>query len=327
MKVLIVGRTKPFTAEAAKYRALHRLGHTPVIVDDRKLRQLVGRRWGGQYLRAKVRAFRPDRLIFQKPHDVPLEIMAEICERVPSVMWYRDLTIPPDPELVARAHHTDVTFLTAGGQAAEWEAAGAKRALFLPDCADPAWDRPMAPAADMACDVAFIGRGRHEDDVRARFLLRLAERFHVKVFGQAWDRWAKPLDWDGRAVYGADFGRVCASAKIVLGVQIEQQRAHQVWGYQSNRMAKVLAARGFFLGHATAGLRELFVDGEHCAWYDDEDHAVEVIARYLKDDAARERVRRQGHEFLLAHHTFEHRMPNLLTGEPWVNPLTGRAVA
>lgn len=327
MKVLIVGRAKELTAEAAMYRALLRLGHTPALVDDRRLRQLVGRRAGSEYLRARVRAFRPDRIIMAKPHDVEIDVLADVCARAPAVMWYRDLTIPPDPELVARAPYFDVVFLTPGGQAGEWEAKGAKRALFLPDCADPWYEHPTEPDPALACDVAFIGRGRHEKDVRARFLLRLAERFRVRVWGQAWDRWAKELNWSGQAVFGRDFGRVCSSAKIVLGAQVEDQRAHQVWGYQSNRMVKVLASGGFFLGHGTPGLGELFRDGEHCAWYRDEEHALSLIERWLADDAGRERVRRQGRAFLLAHHTFEHRLHNLLTGEPWVNPLTGATVA
>ena len=37
--------------------------------------------------------------------------------------------------------------------------------------------------------------------------------------------------------------------------------------------------------------------------------------------SARDRIRAQGHAFLLEHHTFENRLHNLLTGEPWQNPL------
>ena len=322
LRVLIIGRAKDLSAEAAMYRTLTRLGHTVALVDDRRLRQLVGRRAGSEYIRAKARAFRPDRIIAAKPHDVELDVLADICARTPAVMWYRDLTIPPDPELVARAPFFDVVFLTPGGQAPLWEQLGARRALFLPDCADPQYERPMPPVPEWICDVGFIGRGDQHGDTRAPFLVRLAQRFKVRVWGHGWESHAGSLRNDGETAYGEDFGRACSSARIVLGANIASQIEHQVHGYQSNRMVKVLAAKGFYLGHGTAGLRDLFRDGEHCAWYDDEAHAVELIERYLADDAGRNRIREQGHAFLLEHHTFENRLHNLLTGEPWVNPLT-----
>ncbi len=321
MRVMIIGRAKALSAEAAMHRTLKRLGHHSMLVDDRRLRQRIGRRAGSQYLMAKARLFRPDRIICAKPHDVGIEILDGLCARVPAVMWYRDLTIPPDPELVARAPFFDTVFLTAGGQVAEWERLGAKRALFLPDCADPTYERPMPPVSAWDCDVGFIGRGHRYDDRRVQLLLRLAERYRVRVWGQAWEQYADTLGWRGETAYGEGFGQACASSRIVLGVHVLPQVTHRIDGYQSNRMAKVLAAEGFYLGHATPGLRDLFVDGEHCAWYDDDDHAVSQIDRYLADTAARNRIRAQGRAFLLEHHTFENRLHNLLNGDPWQNPL------
>jgi hypothetical protein len=321
MRVLIIGRAKAFTAESAMRRTLRRLGHAATVVDDRRLRQWVGRRAGSDYIRLRVRTFRPDRIIMSKPHDVEIDVLADICGRVPAVMWYRDLTVPPDPALVARAPYVDTVFLTPGGQAAEWEVSGARRALFLPDCADPFYERRVAADPAWSCDVAFVGRAYGPQDPRAQFLLRLAERFHVRVWGQGWGWCRRELHWDGRAAYGADFGRVCASAKIVLGIHVRDQLEHQVWGYQSNRMVKVLSAGGFFLGHATRGLRELFVEGEHCGWYEDQSHAFDQAEAYLRSDERRERIRQQGHLFALQHHTFANRLHNLLTGEPWQNAL------
>jgi spore maturation protein CgeB len=68
-------------------------------------------------------------------------------------------------------------------------------------------------------------------------------------------------------------------------------------------------------------VRGLLRDGEHCAWYEDEEHASEQVERYLSDDDARERIRREGRAFVLAHHTFDHRVRNLLEGREFENPL------
>ena len=303
-------------------RALKRLGHTAALIDDRKLRQLIGRKAGSEFIRVRARAFRPDRIIMAKPHDVTLRVIEELCRKTPAVMWYRDLTVPPDPALIARAPFFETVFLTAGGQAQEWEAAGAQRALFLPDCADPLYEKPMPPVPAWSTDVAFIGRGSGYDDRRIELLLRIAKEHHVRVWGQAWEPHAKELHWNGDTAYGADFGRVCASARIVLGANVLPGDREPLHSYQSNRMVKVLAAGGFFLGHGTPGLRDLFTDDVHCAWYDDADHAMTQVDRYLADEDARSRIRRDGRSFLLEHHTFENRLHNLLTGEPWRNPLT-----
>lgn len=323
MRVLIIGRAKELSAEAALQRTLRRLGHTSLLLDDRRLRQRIGGRLGSEYIRARARAFRPDRIITVKPHDVTMDVLAELCARTPAVMWYRDLTVPPDPALLARAPFFETVFLTAGGQTAEWEAAGARRALFLPDGADPLYEAPRPAVPAWSADVGFIGRGSGYDDRRLQLLLRIAEKHNVRVWGQAWDLHAATFDWRGESAYGHDFARACASVHIILGANVLAPDARPVPWYQSDRMVKVLSAGGFFLGHAAPGLREIFRDGEHCGWYDDADHAITQIDRYLGDRPARERIRKQGRSFFLEHHTFENRLHNLLTGEPWRNPLTG----
>lgn len=319
MKVLVIGRQKWLHTEAAFYRVLVEQGHEVALVDDRRLRQLGGAWAADQWLRARVRAFRPDRILMAKPLDVSPEVLGEVCARAPSTMWYRDIRIPPDPEIVARASKVDVLFLTPGGQAPEYEALGVKRALYLPDTADPRIEHPAEASPELRCDVAFIGRGY--DVPRSEFLCRLAERFDLRVWGQDWGPWAKPLRWNGETAYGRDFARVCASARIVLGADPSFQLEHAVRGYHSNRIFKVLACRGFLLGQHTPGVDDVLRGGEHCAWYRDEADAFAQIERYLSDGAERERIRATGHTFFLEHHTIDHRMHNLLTGEPWRNPL------
>lgn len=145
MRVLIIGRRKHrISAEAGLYRAMKRMGHTVRLIDDRKLRQNVGARAGSQWIRMRAVLFRPERILVFKPHDVTLDVMHQLAARFPTNMWYRDLTVPPDPALVARAQNLDTVFLTAGGQASEWEALGVPRATWLPDGADTDLDKPVA---------------------------------------------------------------------------------------------------------------------------------------------------------------------------------------
>ena len=319
MRVLVIGRSRRRDIEASIYRALKRVGHTATIVDERRALKVVGLRAASAWIYGRARLFNPDRIIVSKPLGMRPEELHALAARVPTVMWYRDLRIPPEQQIVARAREVHTLFLTAGGQARDYEAAGVRRALFLPDGIDPELDFPTAPSAKYACDVAFLGSGG--DDYRATLLERIKERFDLRTWGVGWERYGDRVAWTGRPAHYHEFNQVCASAKVVIGIDRNFHASDRVWGYTSNRLWRVLAAGGFYVGPASPGLRQLVGDGEHCALFDDETHALELIERYLRDDAERERVRAQGHAYVLEHHSLDNRLHNLLTGEPFKNPL------
>ncbi|MGQ0560468.1 MAG: glycosyltransferase family protein [Gemmatimonadota bacterium] len=327
MRVVIVGRGKRLVAaEAGLYSAMKRMGHSVILLDDRKLRQRIGSRAGSRWIRVRSFLHRPQRVIFLKPHDVQVSALAAIREYARITMWYRDLTPPPDPDLdrlVARARCAHNVFLTAGGQAGEWAARGVPDPTWLPNAADRDTDMPVAPDPRFACAVAFMGRGvwPGDDTSRAEFLVRLSKRFHVRVWGQQWDRWARELNWDGSAPYGKDFARVCASAKVVLDIQPALWSEVKDDWYSSNRMVKIMAAGGLCVGQGGAGLQRLFRNDEHCAWYQSDDEAVAQIEKYLSNDALRSQVRQEGRDLVHRHHMLDNRVHNLLTGEPYQNPL------
>lgn len=324
MRVVIVGRSKQLiSAETGLRAAMKRLGHEVILVDDRKLRQRIGSRAGTRWLLARIRLFRPERVIFFKPHDVDEFGFEAARERAKLSMWYRDLTPPPDPmleRLTVRARHVHDVFLTAGGQADEWAARGVPTPKWLPNAADRELDQPQPADSRFACDIAFMGRGISpgEDLSRAEFLVELSRKYHVRVWGQNWGRWARELNWDGTAAYGVDFARICASARIVLDIQPALWvQANYDQYYSSNRMVKVLACGGFCLSQGGAALRQLFREGEHCGWYYTFEEGHAQIERYLSDDRLRAEVRRNAREYVWQHHMMENRVDNLLTGEPF----------
>jgi hypothetical protein len=306
---------------------MQRLGHEVILIDDRKLRQRIGSKAGTHWLVTRLRWFRPDRVVFFKPHDVEEFGFRAARERAMLSMWYRDLTPPPDPlldRLTDRAQHVHDVFLTAAEQAGEWAVRGVPFTKWLPNAADRELDQPQPADPRFACDIAFMGRGISpgEDLSRAEFLVELSRKYRVRVWGQNWGRWAKELNWDGSAAYGADFARICASAKIVLDIQPALwAQANYDQYYASNRMVKVLAGGGFCLTQGGPALQRLFREGEHCGWYRTFEEGHAQIDRYLADDRLREEVRRQGREYVWQHHMMENRVHNLLTGEPYQNPL------
>lgn len=318
MRVLVIGKGRPHDVANRIRMAIERAGHDATLVSQHRLYFMLGTAATGAWIYARFRAFRPDLVLLNKPVGVPPRLVRWMAARVPTVMWYRDLRVPPDPAIVARAREVDTLFLTAGGQIDDFRAAGVRRPLYLPDGADPTLDRPGRVRPDMACDVAYIGSA---DPYRTGLLARIAERYRVRTYGRHWESRAAEVGWTGRSVTGDDFGDACASARIVLGIERGFQMQAQVDRYTSNRIFRVLVAGGFHLTYGTSGARALFRDGEHCAFYGDENELFDRIEHYLTHEDERERIRENGRRFVLAHHTLDHRVHNLLTQAPFVNPL------
>jgi len=308
--------------ERATERALNRAGHKTLLIDDRRAKRLLGGKLTQRWALFNASRFRPDFVFLSKCLALEPETVATIVNGKPNAMWYhdpqwhRDLN-RPDIGHIAEIGRISQTFFISGF-VAEWRALGLP-AKFLPSCAEGAL-APVPYDARFASDVAFIGTGY--DPSRAAFLINVAKRHEVRVWGTGWEQWREPLRWKGKPVEGKKFAAVCSSSKITLG--INPDRARGGTNYTSERTWMVIAAGGFYLGEGSSGMRELLPDGEYCAWYENIDDCILQCDRYLRDSRERECIRAAGEKFVRAHHTFDQRIANLLSGEEWVNPLTGK---
>jgi hypothetical protein len=319
VRVLIIGSDNRWRMEKGVQRALKRAGHKTRLIDDRRARRLIGHKLTQRWALSQTRLFRPDFVFLSKCQALDLATVEQIIAGRDTSMWYHD---PPSYKNIKRpdiAHIAAVgrmskTFFVSGF-VPEWKALGLP-AKFLPSAADAELG-PRKYDKRSASDVAFIGTGY--DGSRARFLMKIARKFDVKVWGPGWEEWRKQLTWNGGGVYGPAFATVCSSSKILLG--INPVIAKGATNYSSDRAWMVIQAGGFYLGQATQGVTSLLMAGDHCAWYTDVDSCIERIDYYLKNSANRERVRRQGQHFVSEYHTFDQRIHNLLSGEEFVNPL------
>lgn len=300
-------------------RALRRAGHKTSLFDDRKRKRLVGARFTQSSALARAKRFKPDFVLLSKCQALSLDTVGEIIAGKPNAMWYLDPPSYkniklPDVAHVASVGRLSQTFFVSGF-VEEWSALGLP-AKFLPSAADVSLGSAR-PDKRAASDVAFIGRGY--DASRASFLMKVARKYDTRVWGPGWEEWRKQLRWNGGSIHGRAFARVCASAKILLG--INPAIAKGATNYTSNRTWMVIQAGGFYLGQATPGVTELLRGGDHCAWYTDLESCLERCGHYLANPATRERIRRQGQHFVTEHHTFDQRIRNLLSGEEFINPL------
>lgn len=300
-------------------RALKRAGHKTSLFDDRKRKRMIGARFTQSSALARAKRFKPDFVLLSKCQALSLDTVGEIIAGKANAMWYHD---PPSYKNIKRpdvAHIASVGRLSqtffVSGFVEEWSALGLP-AKFLPSAADVSLGSAR-PDKRAASDVAFIGGGY--DASRARFLMKVAQKYDTRVWGSGWEEWRKQLRWNGGPIQGRAFARVCASAKILLG--INPAIAKGATNYTSDRTWMVIQAGGFYLGQATPGVTDLLRGGDHCAWYTDLESCLERCGHYLANPATRERIRRQGQHFVTEHHTFDQRIRNLLSGEEFINPL------
>ncbi len=321
MRVLIIGSDNPWRMERGTQRALSRAGHRTKLIDDRRAKRLVGSKLVQSLAISQARRFKPDFVLLSKCLALTPETVATIIDGKPSALWFHDAqwyksTYRPDIAHVIKIGKLAQTFFVSGFER-EWAALGLN-AKFLPSCAD-ANIHPVPAKKRFGSDVAFIGSGY--DPARANFLMKVAKKYDLRVWGRGWEEWRKPLNWSGRPVEGKSFAAVCSSSKIVLGVNPARYTADS-GNTTSDRTWMVIIAGGFFLGHGTPELKLMLREGDHCAWYKDIESCLGQCAYYLENPAQRERIRREGQAFVRENHTFDQRILNLLSGEEFHNPLS-----
>jgi hypothetical protein len=301
-------------------RGLRRAGHNTKLLDDTGAKRLIGWKLTQRWALAQARRFKPDFVFLSKCLALAPETVGTIIEGKQNAMWFQDAqwyksTYRPEIAHVIKIGKLTKTFFVSGFER-EWTALGLP-ARFLPTCAD-ADIRPVPVKKSFVSDIAFIGTGN--EAARANFLLKVAKKYDLKVWGRGWEEWRKQLNWSGRVVEGKEFAAVCSSAKIVLGMTPARYTANH-GNTTSDRTWMVILAGGFLLAHGTPELKRMLREGDHCAWYTDIDSCLAQCAYYLENAAQRERVRREGQGFVRQHHTFDQRIHNLLSGEEFKNPL------
>ena len=124
---------------------------------------------------------------------------------------------------------------------------------------------------------------------RRRLLERLARRFELTVAQDVW---------------GDDMVRLLSRAKLAFNCSLA--------GDVNMRVYEAMAAGSLLVtDRAENGLEVLFADGEHLVAYGDPDLEAKV-AWALEHAHAREAIAARGQALVLGHHTYAHRMRELV---------------
>lgn len=159
---------------------------------------------------------------------------------------------------------------------------------WLPLACDPEFHRPVATDPD-GVDIAFVGNTLGGE--RARLLKALEDRYPNSRFCRAiFDEMA--------AVYSA--ARVGFNCSILDDLNM---RLFEIPAHGTPLITNQISDNG---------LAELFEPGKHLLTYSTDDELFAAIERLLNDDDLRSRIGAAGREHVVRHHTYRHRMQQIL---------------
>ena len=304
--------------EASLIRAAHALGISARGFDVRQAVRFgeMGRR----YLLHRLDAWQPDAILFTR-HAVAVaaERWQPLLAGRQSAFWYFDA--PERTELLDLARSCNNAFATSMA-VRDWFHRNGAHAHFLPQGADP-WldDRVSASPDRYRCDLSFIGSGQYPH--RWPLLAHLATRCTMQIRGPGWQRAPASLPVTGDRVRGREFAQVVHGAAVSLGANALPEQDGDRYS-ASNRMWKVMACGGAYLGARVPGIEALAAQSEHCRWYNDQDDAAEQLSELLSDPGERSAMAERGRRHVLAHHSYSERLSLLLDGRGLAVPETSR---
>lgn len=259
--------------------------------------------------------FQPDLVQFGKCASVSSAAVREIKEATnacmihfygdyrPKVMsWVRNIGKYADWTLL---YHQDEELAEAHRQA------GCKRVGFWWVGADPEEFYPRETGKDY--DVIFMANapsgGTGQDMDRYSLIKAITdEGFQLHLFGRGWKLKDIKNVHRHRPAYLSDFALECSRAKIALGFNTNQVKMYTSW----RRVFHSMASGTFFLSRYFPGLETIFENGKHLAWFKSIPEAVELVKYYVEHPRARKQVAKNGRSEVLKHHTWDHRIAELL---------------
>lgn len=204
----------------------------------------------------------------------------------PSAYWAIDTHLDFEWAL-EESGRFDFVFAAQRDGVQELERLGIKHALWLPLACDPEIHR--SGNLEKIWDVSFVGHVLGGE--RQRLLELIRQRFPKGFIGQK---------------YFKEMAKVYAQSKIVFNRSVRND--------VNMRVFEALASGSLLITNdlESNGQAELFRDQEHLVVYGDDEELFAKIACYLANDALREGIAQAGQKEVLAKHTYDHRMEQLL---------------
>jgi len=166
-------------------------------------------------------------------------------------------------------------------------------------------------------DVVFMGTNwrnlPNEGYEERRQLIRamLDAGLDVHIFGKGWDYLKENYQnvHLHQFVIADKLAEACSRSKVTLGINgVNNVRMYASW----RRTVNTMASGAFHLTHYVPGLETVFENRKHLVWFNSVPEAVELTKHYLSHEEERERIAAAGRQEILANHTWDDRIAEML---------------
>jgi hypothetical protein len=167
------------------------------------------------------------------------------------------------------------------------------------------------PPVSVKRGLIFAGQVSQDHKLRAEALLALGREIPIDVFGSmpvSDDVVAKTKIRTHPALWGLDMYRIMSESAIVFNRHIDAAGI-----YANNlRLYEATGSGSMLLTDWKTNMDEILTPGVECITYRDTAECVELAQHYLRHEDERAQVAARGRARILAEHTYEHRVEELL---------------
>jgi len=328
MNILMAGYHNPNFVNTMFYReqAINYLGHHLIGFDDRRF-LIPGRirskinflhQWDLERLNAQlislVKAKRPDACFMIGGQRVLPATVGKIKKMgIPVALWTTD--VPIDFKNILEAAPFYDQLFCAGSEACDiFHAHGLNNVNLVPFGCDPHYHKRIslsqAEQKQYAHDLVFIGSYYPN---RAKLLEALANQ-DIGVWGPYWQQLPQNSSLKKKTVnikmnYD-QWVKIFNASKINMVIHYQDGKVpcHQA----SPKLFEAMACGCFVLCDRQKDVTHLFKDRFHLVFFDDENDLTEKVRYFLGHEEERQRIAAQGHQEVLAKHTYQDRFRQML---------------
>lgn len=288
MRILIIGREAPFSAEFFYRRALSNLGNEVSLINSYTginnpllsrvihtrtnfFKFTLNRLWINKHLKAHIDKIDPDAIIFFKGDMISTEVISELSNNRNIYLFYPDTY--KFPALLRGRLSYFTAIYTASNNKGLYYDLGARKVVTVPWACDPDFHKKIG--IEKKFDISFIGTAYLE---RRRIIRNLRE---VEVFGDFWYGFGVHSH---PPVYGEDFVKTVNESRINLNLQASISVQADA---PTMRTFELAGCGGFQISDYMKSLKEYFPD---IVTFETVEELRELINYYLDNAYERERI-------------------------------------
>jgi len=289
--------------------ALKREGHETIVYDDLWRADHKGAPYTNVMLKNMVKEHEPDVLLMLKSEHISPETLSKIhCKKV---LWHPDVRKHVQPWVVDKAKECDLFYTMSKGSMEEYEKE-LNNVKYLPEACDPNYHYYTDNVDSIfQSPINFIGTLRQTRIDMVKRVIR--HGLPIKVWGSIGDDVSQQdKQIIGHRYIGRQLWREYHSYAASGAISITWDWCPEVELSYSARIYRVMASKGLYLCRYVNGMEKVFKRGVHCDWYYNLDEMIKKLNYYLANPDEVKRIGEEASKNVLAKHTFDHRVKELL---------------